>query len=340
MAASILASVAIGNAVAHAKQVIDRASPRSANSAWRPSLAPDGHPDLQGVWVNNSATPLERPVEVEGRTSLNPDEVAALNARAARFQADNSNDFAGGDNFFRAVWLNVQHYKSLSASGGVEWQSQRVFDNRTSLIVDPPDGRVPTYTAEGRRRLDGQTRANTNTMPEGPEELANYVRCLTYGTPRLGGSAADYSNYYQVVQTATHVLVFGEAIHSARVVPLDGRPHLPGHIRLWDGDSRGKWEGQTLVVDTTNFLASSRFMGAADHLHLTERFSRTDADTLTYEITLEDVTTWTRPWTAVINLKRTTDQIYEFACHEGSLHTIEGLLGAARAAERETAGKR
>jgi hypothetical protein len=303
-----------------------------SSSPWKPPLAPDGHPDLQGTWINNSATPLERPDVVKGRATLTEAEIAELNRRAARFQSDNDNDATGGDAFFRAIWNDVKGFKSPGATGGQEYMERMVFERRTSLITDPVDGRLPPYTADGKRRLDAQNAVASNVMPEGPESLPNTVRCITFGTPRF--TYPSILNYYQLVQTPGYVMFFTEAMHVARVIPLKGRPHLPPSIQLWEGDSRGSWVGQTLVVDTTNFSSKSRLMGAAEHLHLIERFTRIASDVLAYEITVDDPSTWTRPWTAMIHMKSTTAQMFEFACHEGGFESMKGILGAARAAER------
>ena len=165
------------------------------------------------------------------------------------------------------------------------------------------------------------------------------LRCLTFGVPRLGGNAASYNNYYEIVQSPGYVVLVGEAIHDARVIPLDGRPHLPSNIRQWHGDSVGRWEGNTLVVDTTNFSAKSNFFGSAENLHLVERFTRVAPDTITYQITLDDPTTWTRPWTAVVRLKKTQDKMFEYACHEGNYDVMHGMLAGARA-EKKAAERR
>ena len=167
------------------------------------------------------------------------------------------------------------------------------------------------------------------------------MRCITYGMPRIGVqniNAAGPLGYYQILQTPQHLVLLLEAIHEARVIPLDGRPHIPQTMRHWTGDSRGRWEGNTLVVDTTNFSPKSSFMGSAENLRVVERFTRAAADTLDYEITLDDPTTWTQPWTVLIHLKRSRDTLYEYACHEGNYVTMEGILGASRADEK-AAGK-
>jgi hypothetical protein len=214
----------------------------------------------------------------------------------------------------------------------------RTIDNRTSLIVDPRDGKIPAFTPDGKARF-------TRTPPPtaagqkpvaGPEELSNAIRCITYGTPRVGMqniNAAGPLGYYQIVQTPQYVAIMLEAIHETRLVRLDGSPHLPQGLRQWSGDSRGRWEGNTLVVDTTNFSPKSNFMGAAEKLHLVEKFTRVAPDTLQYEITIDDPTTWTRPWTVMIRMNRSQDKLYEYACHEGNYVTMEGILGASRADE-------
>jgi hypothetical protein len=211
----------------------------------------------------------------------------------------------------------------------------REFDNRTSLIVDPPDGRVPPLTPDGAKRAAAFGASRVRPDPTDPEDVSFDRRCISFGTPRLGGNygAGPYS-YYQIVQTPDYVVVTTEFIHEARIIPLDGRPHLPNAITRWNGDSRGRWDGKTLVVETTNFSPKSHFMGSAERLHLVERFTRADADTIAYEITLTDPSTWTRPWTAVIRLKRSDQHIYEVACHEGNHYTMQGVLAGARAAER------
>jgi hypothetical protein len=306
---------------------------------WTPPLTPYGQPDLQGVWWNNSATPLERPKELAGRQFLTDEEVAELKKRAARlFDVNGNASFAGGDNYFLALLANPEQYIT-NATGNVTGMVERELENRTSLIVDPADGKIPPFTAEGQKRNARSPAPNAvgPDPPAGPEDLSNALRCITYGVPRLGTAninGAGPLGYYQILQAPGYVVLFMENIHETRIIPLDGRPHLSQNLRQWSGDSRGRWEGATLVVDTTNFSSHSNFMGAAENLHVVERLTRVAAGTINYEITLDDRTTWTKPWTAVIHLKRTEDKIYEYACHEGNFHTMEGILGAARAAEK------
>src|SRR3954466_14366133 len=284
------------------------------------------HPDLQGTWTNNFATPLERPAELENTPVLTDAQVAALNAAAERSFTDghvmgvpsgrsllsllnDSSSFAGATNYDPSFFTQVK------------------FENRTSLITDPPNGRLPDYTPAGRQRRDARP-----PEIESVQDLPPDTRCLTFGMPRIAGvagtSSAGVYAYYQTVQTADNVLFFMEAIHEARMIPLDGRPHVPPSIRNWDGDSRGQWEGDSLVVDTTNFRPEMNFLGAGEHLHLVERFRRAGPDELRYEIRVEDPTTWTRPWTAMVRLTRTREPLYEFGCHEGNARIIEGMLAA------------
>jgi len=330
----LLALAAVVAAAGSVSSQAPASASRGSAPTWTPPLGPDGHPDLQGTWLNNSATPLERPKALEGRTSLTDEEVAELRQRADRLFKGTNADFAGGDAVFLSALANIDRFKSTTATGSTYEMIEREFDNRTSLIVDPPDGRIPPLTAVALERKAKSDAARARPA-EGPEDLTPVERCLTYGMPRLSSTntGAGPLGYYQIVQTPSHVILFLEAVHEARIVTLDGRPHLPQQVGLWQGDSRGRWDGQTLVVDTTNFSARNNFMGATDHLHLVERFTRVAPNQIDYAITVDDPTTWTRPWTAVIRLKQTTQQLFEYACHEGNLEIIRGMLAAARAKE-------
>ncbi len=306
----------------------------ATKNTWTAPLTPDGQPDLQGVWLSNSATPLERPKALEGKPFLTDAEVVELRKRAERLFKEGVSDFASGDNAFLAAFGNVELYKAAALSTGNSSEMvDRVFENRTSLIVDPLDGKVPPLTPAARQRLAAADAAAQR--PQGPEDLSNGNRCISYGVPRLGGNfgAGPYS-YYQILQSRNYVVIFMEVMHDARMIRLDGSPHLPQGIRQWNGDSRGRWEGKTLVVDTTNFSPKSNFMGSAESLHLVERFTRVAPGTLKYEITLDDPATWTKPWTAMIPLQRTEDKIFEFACHEGNEEVMKGMLIWARAGEK------
>jgi len=291
--------------------------------------------DLQGIWVSNSATPLERPKALEGRARLTEKEVAELKQRADRIFKEQNSDYSGGDAVFLAALGDLDRYKSPNATAGSADMIERTFDGRTSLIVDPPDGKVPALTPAGQERARAFAASRVRPDPADPEGVSSDRRCLTFGMPRLGGNygAGPYS-YYQIVQTPDYVVVTMEFIHEARIIPLDGRPHLPPAIGQWNGDSRGRWEGNTLVVDTTNFSPKTHFMGSAGHLHLVERFTRIGADRIDYQLTLDDPATWTRAWTALIHLQRTDEKVYEVACHEGNYYTMQGVLAGARSAEK------
>jgi hypothetical protein len=295
-----------------------------------PPLTPDGHPDLQGIWISRSATPLERPNELKGREFLTDAEVAELKRRAATIFGNGRSDYPAGDQVFMAALANVEEFKAGKTATSVE-MIEREFDNRTSLVLDPPDGKIPMMTEAGRaRQAAALAQVAVARPPSSPKDLPAFVRCITFGVPRLGGNfgAGPYS-YYQIVQTSGYVMILMEAIHEARIIPLDGRPHLPRGVRTWNGDSRGRWEGQTLTVDTTNFSSKSNFMGSAENLHLVERFTRVAPAEIRYEVTLNDPTTWVRPWTAVLPLKQTPERIYEYACHEGN-RVMEEILRVAR----------
>jgi hypothetical protein len=329
----ILAHLAVAALVAGSAPIAGQ-GPR-----WAPPKTPDGKPDLQGVWLNVAATPLERPKELAGRPSLTDDEVAELKKRAARlFNLNANSDAAGGDTYYLALLANPAEFKNPNATGSASVMIEREIEHRTSLIVDPSDGKIPPLTAAGQERLARSPTPNASgpNRAAGPEDLSSAMRCITYGTPRLGVqniNAAGPMGYYHILQTPQHLVLFLEAIHEVRIIPLDGRPHLPQDMRQWAGDSRGRWEGDTLIVETTNFSPKSRFMGSAENLRVIERFTRVAADRLDYQITLDDASTWTKPWTVLIHLKRSHAMLYEYACHEGNYHTMEGMLGAARADE-------
>src|SRR6266850_2197407 len=256
--------------------------------------------------------------------------------RADRLFKNTNADFAGGDAVFLAALADIDHFKSPNSTGSTFEMIEREFDNRTSLIVDPPDGRIPSLTADAQQRRAAADAIRRRPY-EGPEDLTHVERCLTYGVPRLSGTntGAGPLGFYEIVQTPSYIVLFLEAVHEARVINLDGRPHLPPSVRQWQGDSRGRWEGKTLVVDTTNFSSRSDFMGASDRLHLVERFTRVGPDRIDYQITVDDPTTWTTPWTAVIRLKKNDARLYEYACHEGNYEILRGIFAAARAREKE-----
>ena len=335
-AVAVVLSLLAGQAIA---QSINAKPAKTESKVWTPSRTADGHPDLQGVWANNNATPLERPKELAGRAILTEKEVAALQNKAHELFDNGNSDAAFGDTVFASVLANVNGSKSgfTSTDGKTGdyssvWLVERNFDNRTSLITDPPDGRLPALTAEAQKRRAAAAAARER-LPEGPEDRSLSERCITFGAPRLG---AGYNSYYQIVQSPDSVAIVMETIHDARVIPLDGRPHLPSTVQTWLGDSRGRWEGDTLVVDTTNYKAGA-FMNASEKLHVIERFTRTGPDTLKYEVTVDDPATWVKPWSVTIPLSHSRDAIYEYACHEGN-EGLLGILAGARAEEKAARG--
>jgi hypothetical protein len=332
--AAAAGSLASASLAAQRKALEPAAKKTVTAKTWKPSRTPDGQPDLHGIWVNNSATPLERPDALAGRALLKDEEVIDLKKRADRLFKDAASDFAAGDNAFLAVLANAEHYDNPNRTieSALEMEG-RDFDNRTSLIVTPADGKIP-FTPEGKRRQAAAVEARLHPAPADPEDLPNDLRCITFGVPRLGGNGAGYNSYYQIEQTPGYVILFGEVIHDARVIPLDGRPHLPSSVRPWNGDSRGRWDGLTLVVDTTNFSNKSYFLGSTEHLHLVERFTRVAEDTIDYEISASDPGAWTQSWTAVVHLKQTQNRMYEYACHEGNYQIMVDMLAGANATKR------
>ncbi len=295
---------------------------------------PWGDPDLQGIWANNTATPLQRPDALAGKETLTDEELADLKAKAA--EVLDGGDAFFGDDFVLAALADDPGFRSFDTQTGnydQSWIVAREFEHRTSLIIDPSNGRLPALTPAGQQRRAAEMRAFLGQHPAGPEDLRPQVRCITYGVPNI---LAGYNSYWQILQTPGYVVIVQELIHDARIIPLDGRPHLGATIRQWHGDSRGRWEGETLVVDTTNFSSQSSFRGSAENLHLVERFTRVSPETVHYEFRVDDPTTFTRAWTAMIPLKQTQEPIFEYACHEGNT-AMAGILRGARAEEAQAA---
>ena len=303
--------------------------------AWSTPRTRFGDPDLQGVWLNKRATPFQRPDALQGRESLTDAEVAELEQRAERIFWGGGSDLVIGDGLFRIALDNPERFTNPNgANRGSGYMVEREFDARTSLIVDPPDGRIPALTPAAQRRQDTTAREARDSA--GPEGFHGRTRCITQGVPRIGpGPGGDpLYGYQQIFQTPDHVVLLMEAFHDARIIPLDGRSHLPPDVRQWHGDSRGRWEGDTLVVTTENFSPKSRFLGSADDLRMVERLTRVSDDTIEYEVTLDDPTTWTTsPWTVVVYLTLTSDLIYEYGCHEGNADPMRSMLRIARMEE-------
>jgi hypothetical protein len=318
-------------------------SPRNAASAssankWTAPRTAEGKPDFSGFWSNNNATPLERPKELAGRATLSDAELASMKKKAHELFGGKS-DAAFGDSVFTATLANVQGqrdgFKSIDGETGdysSVWTVERDWDNRTSLITDPPDGRIPAMTPEAQQRR--QTALAAAARPaEGPEDRSLSERCISYGTPQL---TEGYQSQYQIVQSPGSIAVMTEMIHDARVIPLSAAPHPPEAIRQWRGDSRGHWEGDTLVVDTTNYKPRAFMSISSEKLHVTERFTRTGPELLKYEITIADPDVWTNPWSLMIPLHRSSLPVYEYACHEGN-EGLVGILAGARAQEAAAA---
>jgi hypothetical protein len=301
----------------------------------RPGLArtPDGHPDFQGIWANNTVTPLQRPKQWEHKERLTDEEVAKLQEFASHI-VENDGDAQFGDGLILAVLEGIEHPKSYDPGTGNYnqfWLVERDWhDRRTALITDPRDGKVPPMTPEAQKRRAAEIEYRRAHAFEDPEVFPLGERCVNFGIPRL---LSGYNSYLQIVQSPGYVTIMNEMAHDARVIPLDGRPHLDARMRAWNGDPRGHWEGDTLVIETTNFSPKSEFMGSHENLTLTERLTRRSQDVLDYEFTVEDPTTWTRPWTAMIPLKLKNEQIFEFACHEGN-EAIPDMLRGHRYEER------
>jgi hypothetical protein len=316
--------------------------PSNAKGAahWVLQRTADGHPDFQGVWANNTVTPLQRPKQWEGKQRLTDADIAQLQKVASKI-TENDGDAQFGDGFILAVLAGIEKPTSYDPAGTGNynqfWVVERDWhDRRTALIVDPADGHIPPRTPEAEKRRAAEVEYRKVHAFEDPEMFGLGERCVNFGIPRV---QAGYNSYVQIVQSPGYVMIMSEMAHDARIIPLDGRPHLDSRIRLWNGDSRGRWEGDTLVIDTTNFSPESDFMGSHENLRLTERLTRVASDILEYEFTVNDPTTWTRPWTAMIPLKLKNELIYEYACHEGN-EAMPDTLRGHRFEEREAAATR
>ena len=293
----------------------------NGSKGWTPPRTPDGRPDLQGTWVNATLTPFERPAALRDKAFLTEQEAVAIERQASARRENEPAPQPGDVGAYNEFW---------SDSG-----DRVVSTRRTSLVIDPPDGRVPL-------RPEAEARRDYSRAHEGDsyEFMSVWDRCITRGVP-AGMFPAGYNNAYQIMQGQGFVAIEYEMIHEVRIIPTDGRPHLPDTVRLWNGDSRGRWEGNTLIVETTNYnnrgwvatnAASGRIKGTpqTESLRVVERFTPIDANTIDYEATLDDPTMFTRPWTVSVPLHRDPNyQIYEYACHEGN-HAVEGILRGAR----------
>jgi len=341
-------------------------------AAAKPSMprTKDGHPDLSGVYDVATVTPVERPAEAGGRLVLTNEEAAAVAAyerqREAKDDAPISGDRGappvGGERVATKTWLEAVEQFAGGGTGGynrfwLEGGRQMITvdgQKRSSILIDPPDGKIPPMKPEARQRIArlraaavdpsaGEAAAASGPPGafDGPESRPLAERCLlgfnsTAGPPSLPNYF--YNNLKQIVQTRDSVVILNEMVHDARVIRIGGK-HLPPTIRNWMGDSIGWWEGDTLVVDTTNFTAKTQFNGSSDQLHVIERIRRADANTLVYRFTIEDPATWDRAWTGEYPWVATKDNLYEYACHEGN-HAMGNMLKGARLKEAEDAAKK
>ncbi len=295
---------------------------------WTPSRTAWGDPDLQGVWSYNDDvnTPFERPGELAGKPELGDEELAAVLEERARRNVERAPTIGGETGAGPVHWYEFWAAKSV----------------RTSRVVDPPDGRVPPLTPEARKREAARAEARRGRGPaDSWEDRSLGDRCIVSrgGWPHVIVNPGSYGNIVQIQQSPGYVVILHEMIHEARIIPLDGRPHLGQRIRQYVGDPRGHWEGNALVVEVTNFSDKTDFRGSRETLRLVERFTRVDADTITYEVTVDDPSTFTRPWTLGVPLKNDKGQtrIFEYACHEGN-YAMRNILSGARADERAAAG--
>ena len=314
--------------------VVASASARGQTPATGTSTLPRtawGQPDLQGVWDFRTITPLERPEELAGQEFLTEEEAANLeraavdrDARLLRQAARRTE--AGG---------NVGAYNNFWMDRG----TRVIGTRRTSLIVRPPDGKIPPLTPAGQQRADARQAYRGEHPADSWEDRSVGERCMLGFNSGPPMEPRAYNNHLQLFQTPDHVVILNEMVHDARVIPLDEGSHLPAGVAQWMGDSRARWEGDTLVIETTNFSNKTSFSerhGATPNMRLVERLTRVDRDTLVYEFTVEDPATWTSPWTVEVPMARSEDRLYEYACHEGN-YGMDGILAGHRAEERAAA---
>jgi hypothetical protein len=303
-----------------------------ATRQWTPARTVDGQIDIEGIWDFSTITPLERPAGLGDKQTFTEEEARAFErTENLRQNRDLIDPKKGGLNYLPG---SVVPYNEFWYERG----NTIVGSKRTSLIVDPPDGRIPALTPQARRRLDAidaeAREEQLGTVRADSAQSRSLVdRCivgLNAGPPFVPGA---YNNRVQIVQGPDHIVFVMEMIHEPRVVAVDGRPNVASTIRPYVGVSRGRWDGGTLVVETANFLRETAFRGSSASMRLEERFTRTGPDTLIYQFTVEDPATWTRPWTAVVPLQRATEPVYEYACHEGN-YAMRNILAGVRAQER------
>ena len=313
----LLAFAALAGTLAFSQSAPARKTGAAKN--WTPPRTPDGHPDLQGTWTNSTITPFERPTQLSGQQVLTDSEVKAEEEQAAEGRVDRA-PRAGDPGNYNQFWFDRG--------------TKVVVTRRSSLVIDPPDGHVPPLTPQAAKR-EQEAREYARMHPaDGPEDRSLQERCILWGTAGPPMVPGPYNNNYQIVQGPGYVAVLVEMIHDVRMIPTDGSPHLPKTIRQWMGDPRGHWEGNTLVVDTTNFTDKTRFRGTDENLHLVERFTRVGPDVILYRFTVDDPTAFTRSWTAEIPMTKSDGPLFEYACNEGNYALVDILRGA-RAQEKQ-----
>ena len=301
-----------------------------APKQWTPPRTADGQPDLQGYWTNVTLTPLQRPANLANKEFFTPQEAADYEKQIVNQNNADRRDGTVAQDVSRA-------YNDFWWDRG----TKVVKTLRTSLIIDPPDGRIPALVPGANQRLAARRQAVAGRATDGPEYRPLAERCILWATAGPPMMPSFYNNNYQIVQNAGFVVILVEMIHDVRIIPIDNRPHLPDTVRQWLGNSVGHWENNTLVVETTNFTDKTSFQNSSQDMKLTERFTRTDPDTLMYEFTVDDPSTYSRPWTAQIPMSKTEGPIWEYACHEGN-YAMANVLRGARAEEKaaaETAAK-
>jgi len=324
---AVLASTSVaGQAPASAVKAAPAAKAAPAGKPYTPPKTPDGQPDLQGFWTNSTYVPLERPQGVT-KEFYTPDEAEEAIKKAAAREAEQTEPGTTAD----------VHY-DFSQFGLDRSQSTIARNLRTSLIVDPPDGKIPPLNAEGQKRTAERAAARkaAGGQYDSVQNMPIGSRCIIMGGSGPPMMNAGYNANYQIVQSPGYVMILTEMIHDVRVIPLDNRPQPPSGVRQWTGVSRGRWEGNTLVVETTNFNGKNGFRGATENMKVVERFTRVSDDAIDYKFTVEDPATWDRTWTAEAPLAKTDGPIFEFACHETN-YGIANILAGARAEEKHKA---
>lgn len=305
----------------------------SGQTGWSVPRTSDGRPDMQGVWANNGMTPLERPKQFGTRATMTDKELTDLKQKAQKL-VDGGDAFFGEELFVAALEGKEKFSSSDTQTGNYDqtWLSDRTWDNRTSLIVDPPDGRVPPLApGVAERRAAQRAAAQSRGPADRAQDLGLGTRCISYGTPNL---FAGYQSYFAVTQAPGVVAMRSEMVHDTRIFTISDAPHISSAIRQYKGDSRAHWDGDTLVVDTIN-LPAGAFRGSTENLRLTEKLRRVAEDTLEYYITIDDPGTWSKPWTLMIPLKKTGEEMFEYACHEGN-YGLPAILSGARSQEQST----